>query len=200
MPQYNRKTTPKVKGGAVQKKNRHGLTPNYWNTPQNVPAIDKERPGPGHKHYLKKNHIIDFISILPEWEEISKGLDAVLLAQSEDGAEGWYAEGVVGICAWSRDLWQDTDIDYYNDHKEIFDKLGVESEPKKGFILCKFTESKIRAYQLLHLFLHELGHHHDRMTTKNKINMGRGDSYAEKYARKYEEIIWNRYVESFGIE
>ena len=168
MQQYKRKTTPKVKGGTVQKKNRHTPTPNYWNTPQEIPVIDKERPGPGHRHYLNKKHIIDFISILPDWEKISSGLDAILLARASKGCDGWYDVGVVGICAWQRELWQPTDINYFEEHKVIFSRLGVVSERQKGYVLCKFNESQIRAYQLLHILLHELGHHHDLITTRSR--------------------------------
>lgn len=48
-----RKTTPKVKNGRVQKKNRHNLTPNYWNTRQGELQLDIEKPGKGYKHFLK---------------------------------------------------------------------------------------------------------------------------------------------------
>ena len=45
-----------------------------------MPAIDKERPGPGHRHYLGKRHVVGFIELLPDWAELSKGLDAILLS------------------------------------------------------------------------------------------------------------------------
>ena len=78
MSGFYRRTTPKVTGGKVQKKNLHAPTPNYWNTVQSVPAIDKERPGRGYRHLLTKKDILEFIEIVPEWDELSTGLDAVL--------------------------------------------------------------------------------------------------------------------------
>ena len=66
-------------------------------------------------------------------------------------------------------------------------------------VLCKWTEAQARAYQLLHIFLHELGHHHDRMTTKSKSDASRGELYAEAYALKYEAEIWMRYLETFDL-
>ncbi|MCH7873623.1 MAG: hypothetical protein IID33_18140, partial [Planctomycetes bacterium] len=48
----NRKTTPRVVKGKVQRKNRSAQTPDYWNTPQNIPVIDRRKPGPGHRHIL----------------------------------------------------------------------------------------------------------------------------------------------------
>ena len=64
--------------------------------------------------------------------------------------------------------------------------------------MCEFTEAQARAYQLLHILLHELGHHHDRMTTKPKVRASRGEPYAEAYALQYEARIWDRYQEAFG--
>jgi len=57
----NRKTAPKVKDGRVQKKNRHELTTNYWNTRQNTLQIDIESPGKGYKHFLKSGTLFNFM-------------------------------------------------------------------------------------------------------------------------------------------
>lgn len=62
------------------------------------------------------------------------------------------------------------------------------------------TDSQARAYQLLHIFLHELGHHHDRMTTKRQLSTSRGEPYAEAYARRHEGLIWDRYLKVFGLD
>ncbi len=94
-----RKTTPKVKNGKVQKKNRHEPTENYWNTRQDELQIDIEKPGKGYKHFLKKRDIIKFLQLLPNWEELNVELDAVILAEG-DGNDGWYDDGVLAICAW----------------------------------------------------------------------------------------------------
>lgn len=199
MRPQQRKTNPKVRDGKVQKKNRSELTPNYWNTPQDVPVIDRERPGPGHRHLLRKKDIVEFISILPDWEELSQGLDAILLAQAKDNIDGWYDLGVVAICAWDRKLFCNFCYEFYEEHADIFERLGVESEKVPSGRLCKFTELQARAYQLLHIFLHELGHHHDRMTTRSKRETARGEAYAEAYARQYEKLIWSRYLECFEL-
>ena len=64
--------------------------------------------------------------------------------------------------------------------------------------LCKFTEAQARAYQLLHILLHELGHH-DRITTKSQKRASRGEPYAEAYALTYEAKIWDVYQRRFGL-
>lgn len=193
------KTTPKVVNGRVQKKNSHVATANYWNTTQNIPLIDKEAPGKGYRHLLRKKDIFAFIELLPDWDETSNGLDAVLLARGESGLDGWYSAGVIGICAWDRDLWIDLGADYYEDHKDIFARLGVHCLEKDNYFECQFTESQAKAYQLLHIFLHEFGHHHDRMTSKIQQFSGRGENYAEQYALQYEKNIWDQYFDVFGI-
>ncbi|BBM86866.1 hypothetical protein [Candidatus Uabimicrobium amorphum] len=63
--------------------------------------------------------------------------------------------------------------------------------------LCKFTRETIRDYQLLHILLHELGHHQDCTTTPGKGYLIRGEEYAEIYARKYEKSIWDTYFAVF---
>jgi hypothetical protein len=65
--------------------------------------------------------------------------------------------------------------------------------------MCKFTKEKVRAFQLLHIFLHELGHHYDSIHLPQKGFTVRGESFAEGYAIKYEQIIWERYRETFKM-
>jgi hypothetical protein len=64
----------------------------------------------------------------------------------------------------------------------------------------EWTESQARACQLLHVLLHELGHHHDRMTNRSKTRAARGEPYAERYALRYEAGIWDAYLQEFGLE
>ena len=106
---------------------------------------------------------------------------------------------MIGICAWNRDIWVEVSKPYYREHEEVISRLGVESERQDYFHVCKFTEATARAYQLLHVFLHELGHHHDRMTTKRKMFTGRGERYAEDWAIKYEQIVWDSYLKKFDL-
>jgi hypothetical protein len=193
-----RKSTPKVKDGRVQKKNRHDLTPNYWNTRQEELQLDIQKPGKGYKHFLKKRDIIRFLNLLPNWEELNIELDAVILAEG-GGADGWYSNGVIAICAWEKDKTTSISKEYFNHHKNIFDRLNVEYEIKSTGVICHFNENQIIAYQLLHILLHEFGHHHDRISTKDKKDVPRGEDFAEDYALKYEKVIWNRFFEEFQI-
>ncbi len=200
MRTFHRKTTPKVVGGKPQRKNRWRETPNYHNTAQDIPVIDRQRPGSGYKHLLMKRDVVRFIALLPDWDELSKGLDAIVLAPGDWTTDGWHRPGIVAVCAWERELWREVCSWYYIQHKRIFKQIGVPcSQTADGDFLCKFTESTARAYQLLHVLLHELGHHHDRMTTKRKQQASRGEAYAERYANRYASMTWERYWEEFGL-
>lgn len=200
MKRLRRKTTPRVVDGVVQFKSRHAPTPDYYNTPQAVPVIDRRRPGPGYRHVLKKGDVIDFISIVPDWDELSKGLNVIVLAPGEEDTDGWHDPGIVAVCAWERELWRKVDDEFYREHADILERLGVRCEKTKSGLLSKFSEATAKAFQLLHILLHELGHHHDCMTTRSKREASRGEGYAERYARQYENLIWDRYLEVFGLE
>lgn len=199
MTRFVRKTTPKVIGGKVQRKNRTTLTPNYWNSPQPFPFIDRQKPGKGHRHLLRKRDIQWFCSLLPDWDELSRGLNAIVLATHDEGMDGWHHHGVVAVCAWTEDLWNTVSTAYFEAHRDIFERLEVPCEKRGDRFLCKFNEHQARAYQLLHVLLHELGHHHDRMTTRSRRAAARGEGYAEQYARRYEAQIWGRYQRLFQL-
>jgi len=196
--QINRKSTPHVVGGRVQKKNNPEWTANYYTLAPASLVIDRQQPGQGYRHILMQRDVERFIKMLPDRAELSRGLNAVVLAPGERSTNGWRTPGVVGICAWEADLWVDYAADHYEDHKAIFERLGVASHTIINGVMCEFTEDQARAYQLLHILLHELGHHHDRMTTRSKVRASRGEPYAESYALAYEAQIWERYQEAFG--
>jgi hypothetical protein len=186
-------------GGRALKKNNWALTTHYSQTPEPEIRVDRQRPGRGYRHLLGKADIERFIALLPEWDELAEGLDAIVLAPRDPGADGFYYTGVVAICAWEADLWVTSSPTYFEEHRWIVEKLGVESEPLDGAVRVKWTEEAARAYQLLHILLHELGHHHDRVTTRSQKRAARGEPYAEDYARKHFDVIFERYCEVFGV-
>ncbi len=196
--QLNRKSTPQVIGGRVQKKNNPEWTANYYSTPPPSLVIDRQRPGKGYRHLLLQRDIEAFIRLLPDWAELSRGLHAIVLAPGEYSTDGWHSPGVVHVCAWESDLWIDYAASHYKDHQDVLGRLGVRSHEIKNGVMCEFTEAQARAYQLLHILLHEMGHHYDRMTTKSKVRASRGEPYAEQYALAYEARIWEQYQETFG--
>jgi len=201
MRHFIRKTTPKVVRGKVCPKSRTTPTWNFDSPASGeLPSIIREKPGPGFRHVLKKRDIERFLHLLPDWKQLSSGLNAIVLAQGETECDGWHAPGIVAICAWERGLWRkDTQYDYEND-RDLLQRLEVPIESGGGKLrVCKFTEASVRGFQLLRVLLHELGHHHDQMTTRSRKQPSRGELYAESYARKHEKQIWHSYLSTFGL-
>jgi hypothetical protein len=200
MARFNRKSAPRVKAGRVQVQNNWKLTPNYYNSEQHFPAINRKRPGAGYRHLLRKKDLVKFIGILPDWNELSRGLNGIVLTHGEEEAFGYHIPGTVHICAWDREIWITVTNAFYEKHRDFLDRLGVscKSDDDGGYV-CEFNENTARAHQLLGTLLHELGHHHDRMTTKSKVKASRGEPYADAYARNYEAQIWTRYQEVFEL-
>ena len=201
MQRVNRKSAPQVVKGRVQKKNNWNPSVDYYDAPDpRTVMIDRKRPGEGYKHVLNKSDIYRFLDLLPDWKNLAVGLNAIVLAPGEYNTAGYHVPGVVHICAWDAELWQELPAYFYKEHCDIYERLGVESEETDaGDFLCKFDEAAVRGYQLLHILLHELGHHHDRMTTRSQRRAGRGEKYAEAYARLHEAALWQQYQKAFRL-
>jgi hypothetical protein len=186
-----RRTATKVKNGRVQKKNRHAES-------RQAPLIRRERPGHGHVHVVTRHDLARFFDLLPDWERMSRGLHTIVLARfEEDDPEGWYNEGEVHLYAWPRELWVEHEPGFYSEHAELFRLLGIPVEKTENGFLCQFNAAQVRAYQLLHVLLHELGHHHDAMTTRDGWT-ARDEQFAEDYAHRHETIVRDRYFQAFG--
>ena len=197
----NRKSAPQVVKGRVQKKNNWNPSVDYYDAPDpRTVVVDRKRPGEGYKHVLTKSDIYRFLELLPDWKNLAVGLNAIVLAPHEYNTAGYHVPGVVHVCAWDAGLWIETTKAHYEEHQDIFERLGVVSEEtNEGYFLCKFHEEAVRGYQLLHILLHELGHHHDRMTTRSQRRASRGEKYAEEYARLHEAATWQQYQKVFGF-
>ena len=194
-----RKTAPKVQGGRALRKNKWTLSTHYSQTREPEIRIDRQRPGRGYRHLLGKADVERFIALLPDWDELAAGLDAIVLAPGEPDTEGFHNTGVVAVCAWEADLWVTYHPGHYEEHRWITEKIGVPADRLKGAVRLRWTEDTARAYQLLHVLLHELGHHHDRVTTRSQSRAARGEPYAEEYARRYFDQIFEQYRVSFGL-
>lgn len=78
MPPTHRKSAMRVRDGRVVKKNnwapaRH----HYYARPQSEILIERADPGPGYKHVVTVRQLRDFIDLLPDWDELAVGLDAI---------------------------------------------------------------------------------------------------------------------------
>lgn len=107
--------------------------------------------------------------------------------------------GLIAICAWERQLWDDElDGRWFRNHMRILGRIGVDIRFDGSRFLCDWTVEKARAFQLVHVFLHELGHHHDAMTNRGR-RVARGERYAEQFAHELEELIWDDFIRVFPL-
>ena len=201
MPNANRRQSPGVKNGRVQKKNNWELSPDYYSHPQRELVIDRQRPGAGYRHVLMQRDVERFIQILPDWAEMSVGLNAIVLAPGDWSCFGYQLPGVVHLCAWP----EEWDMLYeimscLERDRPFLERIGVPLETTKEGVWARFNLNTARAFLLTNTFLHELGHHHDQMTTKSRRESARGEPYAEAYARKYGELVWQRFVKTFPLD
>jgi len=191
----NRKTNPRVRDGKVLKKNHGRLTP--WRGF----VIDRQAPKPGFRHLVTKRNLFDFIELLPDWRNLIHGIERVRLGPGDEDTDAFYVHygregtGAIELAAWKSELIQEIPTDYFEEHWSIFKKIELKFEETREGVICWFDEDKARAFILVHIFLHELGHHLDRMRGKRSSS---GESYAEKFANELEEVVWPRYVERFG--
>ena len=195
-----RRQSPGVKNGRVQKKNNWNVSPDYYSHEQRELVIDRQRPGAGYRHVLMQRDIERFIQILPDWAEMSVGLDAIVLAPGDEDRWGWHSPGVVHLCAWTDEWPRFFWTEYYERDRASLERIGVPLEKTEGGAWAEFKRDTARAFLLVDVLLHELGHHHDVMTTKSRDRVARGEPYANAYQRKYSELVWQRYLKNFPLD
>ena len=193
-----RKVAPKVRDGAVQKKNNHEPTAALGY------VLARESPAKGCRHVVTKRDVRLFTSIIPDWHRLAEGIESIVLTSSGRDHDGRYQifqfekTGSIELPAWDGDLWQVLSPEYFQEHAELFALLGVASEPHADGTQCRFTLAQAKAFLLLHVFLHEFGHHVDRMESKAQRAARRGEPFAENYANELCAKIWPAYMRVFG--
>jgi hypothetical protein len=186
----------------VQKKNNwvHDKG-DYFSWRQSEIRLDRKDPGPGHRHVLTIAQVRAFLELLPDWDDIGVGLDAIVLDRGRSDAMGWYSEGVVALCAWPAHsgLWHESDREWLEDNRTVLDLLGVAAEEIEGRVGLLWTEAQARAFMLLDVLPHELGHHRDLMTTRSRRHAARGEQFAAAYAREVLDAVWPAYANHFNL-
>ncbi|MEO7299936.1 MAG: hypothetical protein ABI042_15315 [Verrucomicrobiota bacterium] len=165
-------------------------------------VVDRESPRRGFRHVLSKRDLRAFIDLIPDWDRLSQRLERIVLGSdnSYDGEYVFYHReqtSSIFLNAWQEDLWMEIASEYFDSHKEIFQRLGVSYDKTAKAVLCRFTEAQARAFMLLHVFMHELGHHHDRLQQKHRDGT-RGEDYAERFANSRFNQMLSDYVRIFG--
>lgn len=198
MRHFRRKDAPRVRDGTVQYKNNHTLTWHWQQTHLGEHVVDRQRPGAGFRHVLRQADLRRFVGLLPGREELLRGVDVLLLAQGDPDTLGWYSKGIVAVCAWERDLAGEWNASFVEEHEAVVERLNVPRRPSPNGVWLEWDEASVRGFQLMHVLLHELGHHHDRMTSRRQETCGRGEGYAERYALDHADLLWEAYFREFG--
>jgi hypothetical protein len=194
---FNRRTATKVKDGRVQRKNRQRPTVHEGY------VLDRESPGREFHHVVTKRDVQAFIDIIPGWHRFSERLERIVLASPSEGADGQHAfyhreeTGAIFLHAWPDDLWRQIAVPYFEAHREILGRIGVSHDRHGDAVMCRFTEAQARAFMLLHVFMHELGHHYDRIHQKH-LGSTKGEEYAERFATSRFEQLLPVYARIFG--
>ena len=194
---FNRRSAIKVKDGRGQRKNRHRPTGHDGY------VLDRESPGRGFRHVVSKRDVQSFIDIVPSWDRFSERLERIVLAAPGDNCDGAYEffhreeTGSIYLHAWREDLWIDLTVPYFDYHQHIFDRFSVSYDRQEDCVTCRFTEAQAQAFMLLHIFMHELGHHYDRIHQKH-LDSSKGEDYAERFATSRFDQLFPSFVQVFG--
>jgi hypothetical protein len=194
-----RKSESTVKRGRFRKTENRRYTPGAEVLAGTSVVFERQRPGKGYRHVLRKSDLERFVTLLHEWEELAVGLETIVLLEGRDDLEGIYGPGWIGICAWTRALWHHYDRTFLEAPRKSILRVGVVLEDRGDGLIGKWTDEAVRAYQLVDVFIHELGHHHDRMTTNAQHHAARGEGYAEEFASQFADQIWDAYCAEFAF-
>jgi hypothetical protein len=114
----HRRTAMRVRDGRVLKKNNWRLDAgDYRALPQDEIRLDRRRPPEGSRHLITIAELRRFVGLLPDWDEVGVGLDAIVLDSATDCA-GWCGPGVVAICAGPHDLWDWWSAEMEQEHRD----------------------------------------------------------------------------------
>lgn len=192
----SRRTATKVKDGRVQRKNRAKRSSHCRL------EIMRRTPERGFRHVVSKQDILSFIELIPEWERLSEGLERIVLVGGGDDCDGYYlffhrAEtGGIYLHAWPEDLWVTFSKGHYDYHPQL-EVLGVAAEVQGDSVRCHFSEAQARAFLLLHVFMHELGHHWHALKRRHRSSK-LDEDFAEKFANERFWDLYPGYVRVFG--
>ena len=198
-----RKVTPKVRNGKVQKKDRHQWTEFQDLLDENTFSTIKMKPEEGYIHVVDQKCVLDFVSLIPDWENISKGLSALVLDSEGCNHQtdiNYYPKSYhsIWLSAFPKDMTLYWSKGFAMGHKKITDFLGVEQEEiDGGEIKTVWTKPKAQAWQLLHLFLYDL-YCHFECFAQGKEKYYHQDKLAEEYAIKTAELIVSDYEKVIG--
>lgn len=197
MPAIVRRTSTKVIDGRVSPKSRSDLST------INGYLIEKFPAGRGFRHVVSPTQLAAFIELIPDWGDHSHRLKRICLIGGSDDYFGYHARyrqvnsAMIALSAWSKKMWMPLSLGFFREHRDIFDALGVGYQLGLTAANCRFTVAQARAFTLLHVFMHELGHHRDWLRRRG-VKLPGKEEYAETFARRHFDLLLPAYKTRFG--
>ena len=194
--------TLKVRDGRVQKKHRwehyfkeYDLLEGQAQIPIVVEPVIRRFRQP-----VETSDLRSFVELVPDWERHSEGLKCLVLGDGDHDCFGWHDDGVICLDAWEG-YEQDWRPEFFEEHRAVLDRLLVshQEDEDEGVVRCVFTRKTACAFQLMHVFLQELVHHHVRMPTRGKLHSPSGEQYAENFVERLAEEMWSDFFRVFGM-
>ncbi len=193
------RSATRVVDGVVQPEDRHAGTAC---SSSSTLVFERERAGPGFRHVLTSDDVRRFLALLDDWEVLGRGLHTIRLAAGSY-TFGYWRSGVVAVRALPDDRrLPRCYLDAYA--LRLFERLDVRfvddecAACRKRVPTYELTLEQVRAWQLLDVLCHELGHHHDAMTNRSGRSE-RGEHYALCFAEERWRALWPRYSRAFRI-
>ena len=131
MSRFYRKSAPGVRDGQTLRKNNWKRSPSFYFDSQSRLAIDRRRPGAGYRHLLMKRDIERFVNLIPNWNELSRGLDLISLDRGRRDYHGWYDRGAIGICAWPLEMSSPVYLCWVAEHQYFLPRIGARLEDNR---------------------------------------------------------------------
>lgn len=197
MPAVVRKTSTKVVGGRVTRKSRSDLSEVHGY------VIEKVAAGKGFTHVVSARQLERFIELIPNWSALSSRLERIVLDHGQPNYFGYHQfhhrekTATIALCAWPKELWTPLSPRFFSEHREIFETLGVSYQINLTRVTCHFSVAQARAFSLLNVFLHEVGHHHDSLRRRG-VGLPGKERIAEEFARGLFETMLPLYQAQFG--
>ena len=164
--------------------------------------VVRERAGRGFRHVLRAKDVWRFVSLIDDWDRLRTGLSRIRLARGSYQF-GYHRPGVLAVRALPTHLqlsrcYLDAYACRLLEHLDVAVGTGPCDGCDRYVDVYQLTRPQARAWLLLDVFLHELGHHEDARSNRSG-RAERGERYALEFAERRWRRMWPDYSRAFDI-
>jgi len=192
----------RIKGGRPKPKPNRSDHLRWFPGPPGRFRVVRKPPGRQRYHPAGAEEIERFVGLIPSWEEISCDLDGVMLCapwqEEYPDTEGLYGEHAIILFSWPRQPEERFRHSFTRQLPEVAGRLSLRERRKDRDYAVTWSPSQARAYVLLFVLLHEIGHHVDWLLCRRGRYARRGESFAEDWAADCRQRIWDCFLQAFG--